>query len=66
METTKALISPSVTLADMRCILIGGNIDARRLVDVITSRALAEDPLYHPWEWFSRRKPPEGFIYEEW
>ncbi len=66
MEAMKVPISPPAPLADMRRILIGGNTDTRHLVDVITSRTLAEDPLYHPWEWFFRHEPPEGFTREEW
>ena len=62
----KVAIPPPAPLADMRRILIGGNTDTRHLVDVITSRTLAEDPLYHPWEWFFRHEPPEGFTREEW
>lgn len=37
-----------------------------RLLATLSSPTLAQDPEYHPWEWFFRHEPPTGFTREEW
>ena len=55
-------VPPSAALSE----LLGELAGSGRLADVLTAPSLAVDPEYHPWEWFFRHDPPEGFSRREW
>ncbi|WP_253953874.1 Fic family protein [Schaalia sp. 19OD2882] len=62
----KTPVPPPGTLQQMQEAMIASTTDRAHTLDVLTSRELASDPEYHPWEWFFRHDPPEGFTREEW
>lgn len=37
-----------------------------RLPSVLSSPELSADPEYHPWDWYVRHEPLQGFTREEW
>lgn len=62
----KAPVPPPATLAEMTRAHFEDDRDPRHAIEVLSSRTLADDPHYHPWEWFFRRRPPQGYTREEW
>lgn len=62
----KTPVPPPAPLSDMWKILIERGTEPQRLLQVLTTPGLADDPEYHEWEWFFRHEPPAGFTREEW
>ncbi|WP_115728151.1 Fic family protein [Actinomyces culturomici] len=62
----KIPVPPPASLADLEREILDECDDRRHFVDVLTSKTLADDPAYHPWEWFFRHQPPAGFTTKEW
>lgn len=46
--------------------LLATTSQSSRLLAVLSDQHLSADPDYHPWEWFFRHEPPDGFTHQEW